>query len=198
MNIDDGQGRSRKAGVDRVNRLKTSAVSLPIQQYISADHGGAYQVSGSVSIAGAGTYNVLHVRNDSGTALAVATYIRPSAIAITGGTFGIATYFEMDFGGNYASAGTQVIPVNMNQTSGNEAPVTAYGNNPTLTTDTQPLVPFDYWYPDGVTGNFSFNKQGTLILGKNDTVTFRFVTDHTSGLAFIRLSFLSVDKGLLD
>lgn len=192
MIVDDGQGRGYKAGVDSTNRLKTVSIAVPQQHHASVDHGKAFQVLGSVTIAGAGTYNVLQFVNDSDTDVVVGTYIRPAVAGLAGGTFGTATYFELDTGGIRSTGGTVVNAVNMNLTSGNVAPITAYAGNPTLTGT---LIPFDFWYPEGATDNFSYNKEGTLILGKNDSVTFRFVTDHTSGVARIRVSFLMAEIG---
>lgn len=192
MIIDDGQGRGYKAGVDGTNRLKTVSIAVPQQHHASIEHGKAFQVLGAVTIAGAGTYNILQLANDSDTDVLVGTYIRPAVASLAGGTFGSATYFEADTGGVRSAAGSAVSAVNMNLTSGNVAPITAYDSNPTLTGT---LTPFDYWYPEAATDNFSFNKQGTLVVGKNDSVTFRFITDHTSGLARVRLSFLMTEIG---
>jgi hypothetical protein len=80
----------------------------------------------------------------------------------------------------------------MNRQSGNEPNLTAYTGNPTLTGT---LTEFDRWYPEQATDNLVYNKQGTLILGTNDAVTFRLVTDHTAGLGWVRLSFLMAVNG---
>lgn len=191
MRIDDGKGRGYHAAVDPTNRLKTAAVSFPVQQHASYDEGKANQVLGLVTVAGAGTYNLLYLRNDSDTDDLIFTFVRPSVQTLSGGTLGINTYVEFAFGGTYTSGGSAVLPINMNRISGDVLSLTAYTGNPTLGGT---LTPFDYWHPEAVSDNFVFNKNGTLILGKNNAVTVRLVTDHTAGQARCRLSFYGYVK----
>lgn len=188
MRIDDGQGKGFQAGVDKTNRLKTIAVAVSQQHHASIDHGKAFQISGSYTVTGAGTFNLLHLVNTSDTDLIVGTYIRPQVAGLAGGTFGTATYFTQNFGGEYSSGGTAVSAVNMNQTSGNVPSITAYGNNPTLTGT---LTEFDRWHPEQGTDELVYRKEGTLILGTNDAITFRLVTNNTSGIARVRFSFFA-------
>lgn len=191
MRIVDGKGRGYEAAVDPTNRLKTAAVSFPVQQHASYDEGKANQILGLVTVAGAGTYNILHLRNDSATDDLIFTFMRPAVQTLSGGTLGINTYVEFAFGGDYASGGTVAEPINMNRISGDVIALTAYTGNPTLTGT---LTGFDYWHPEATTDNFVFNKNGTLILGQNDTLTVRLVTDHTAGQARLRLSFYGYIK----
>jgi len=192
MRIDDGKGRGYQAAVDPTNRLKTVAVSFPVQQHASFDEGKANQLLGTVTIAGAATYNLLHLKNNSDTDDMIFTFMRPSVQSLAGGSIGEATYLEFVFGGEYASGGVVTTPINMNRTSGVVSNITAYTGNPTLTGT---LTPFDYWHPEATTDNFVFNKNGTLVLGKNDTLTVRLVTDHTTGQARVRLSYYDYTEG---
>jgi hypothetical protein len=186
MRIDDGTGKGYQAGVNEENHLQTVAITVPQQHRASITKGNAFQVSGSYTLAGAGTYTLLTIVNASGTDVAVGTYIRSSVAGLTGGTIGTGTYVTLNFGGTYSAGGTAVTPVNMNRVSGNSAPLTAYSNNPTVTGT---LTEFDRWYPTAVTDHVTYNKEGTMILGTNDSVTFQLVTDNTGGLARIRMSF---------
>jgi hypothetical protein len=192
MRIDDGKGRGFQAAVDPTNRLKVISVSFPVQQHASYDEGKANQLLGVTTIAGAGTYNVLHLKNNSDTDDMIFTFMRPAVQGLAGGTIGSATYIELAFGGTYSAGGTVVLPVNMNRTSGVVSDITAYTGNPTITGT---LVPFDYWHPETVTDNFVYNKNGTVILGKNDTMTVRLITDHTTGQARVRLSYYDYAEG---
>lgn len=186
MRVDDGMGQGYQAGVNKRNQLNTASVNASLQHDASVSFGKAFQVAGTHTVTGAGTSTVLTLLNNSDTDLLVGTYLRPQVASLAGGTFGTATYLSLNFGGRYSSGGTAVTPVNMNKTSGVTAPVTSYGNNPTLTGT---LTEFDRWYPEQATDSFVYNKEGTLILGVNDSVTFRFITDHTSGLLRMRMSF---------
>jgi hypothetical protein len=46
---------------------------------------------------------------------------------------------------------------------------------------------FDKWYP-GADQMMTYNKHGSLIIGFNDTLEIRLVTDHTAGNALARVT----------
>ena len=184
-------GSGDQARVSTDGQLFTQAENLPLQHYISRFRGQAYQFQMNHTISGTGTKVVGHIRNNSPTLSLVATFARLQAIGLTGGTTlpDDGNYWALGFGRTFSSGGTSTTPINMNRNSGNAAAVIAYDNNPTLAGT---FDEFDRFYPtDG--GQFSFNKEGSLILGANDTLEFRFVTDHTAGELYARLTFLMMD-----
>jgi hypothetical protein len=188
MQLLDGTGRGNRARIDANNRLHTNSVAESIQADISLRKGEAYQVIGETALAAA-TKNVLFVNNISSSFMWV-TYIRIQIVGAAGGTTGAATYFEMTKEETYGSGGTAVTPTNMNFSSGNTAEVNAYNDNPTLAGT---AVVFERWYPGSANDRNTYNKEGALLLGNNDGLGFRITTDHTSGLAHVRLSFIMVD-----
>ena len=38
----------------------------------------------------------------------------------------------------------------------------------------------------------TFNKQGSVIVGQNDTLEIRVVSDHTAGTAYARVTFMMI------
>ena len=115
---------------------------------------------------------------------AIISYMRmqyPDADGVVDST----SYFQISFSRTYVSGGTEVTPVNMNNSSANSAELTCYGNNPILTGT---AIEFDRWYHDQ--DMQLFNKHGSLILGLNDTLTISLITDQTSGLAYCRITIM--------
>lgn len=176
------------AKVNDEGNLTTRAITHSLQHHHSRVDGQVYQVVGDASVA-AGTNSVLHITNDSDTRWLIGTFIRMQAVDLAGGTAppSANTYFQMGFGTTYSAGGTAVLPVNMNQTSGNEPSVTAYDGLPTLAGT---FVEIDRYYPDTDADMVTFSKAGSLILGKNDTLDIRLVTDNTSGTAYARVTFV--------
>jgi len=186
--IRDGAGKGNSARVDDKGRLWVDSKSLSMQHLASHKDGQAYQVMGISTLANA-TVAALHIKNNSSDLDLVVTYIRHQIIDEAGGTAlpNASNYLRVAFGRTYASGGAAVTPVNMNKKSGNDADVTAYQTSPTLAgTATE----FDRWYTKAEADMHSWNKEGTVILGKNDTMELSYVGDHTSGSIFTRMSFV--------
>ena len=184
--IEDGTGKSSKAGVTKENQVLTQAENHELQHHISWNDGQAYQILGEITTIAAATETVLHIQNTSSTKNFIVSYMRLQIAGESGGTAlsDVATYFELGFGRTYASGGSSVTPVNMNQTSGNVASLTCYDESAVMAgTFTQ----FDKWYP-GPDQMQTYNKHGSLILGFNDTLEIRLVTDHTAGNALARVT----------
>jgi hypothetical protein len=98
------------------------------------------------------------------------------------------TYFQLGFESQFVSGGVAAIPVNVNSTSGKNASITAYQDNPTVTGT---LTGIDKWFPDK--SMMTFNKHGSIILGLGDSIEWRLVTDQTTGLAYTRITFMMMD-----
>ena len=190
--IDDGVGQGYSAKVTKRNQLATYTESASIQHYISANQGQAYQVIGDFATVNNSTHTVLHVKNSDSDRVMVVTYIRVNLLDFAGGTSvpNVATYFDIGFGRTVSSGGTAVTPVNMNRDSGNTASVTATDNNPTMAGT---FTEIDRHYVQAEGQEWAYNKEGTVILGLNDTIEIRVTSDHTSGVAYARMSFIMLD-----
>jgi hypothetical protein len=193
--VEDGTGRGYKAAVTDENQLATVAEIHELQHHISRTQGEVYQIIGLETAITASTQTVLHIKNTSSTLKMVVSYIRMQIAGESGGTAltDAATYFQMGFGRTYVSGGALVTPVNMNVTSANSAPCTAYNDSPVMAGT---FTEIDRWYPNGDAMQV-FNKHGSLILGLNDTMEIRLVTDHTAGHAYARVTAMFIDLAKL-
>jgi hypothetical protein len=195
LQIIDGQGSGNVAGVTSEGLLRVQAQTNPLQFHHSREHGAAYQVQGDFASVNNSTHAVLHLKNTSSTKVVVVTYIRCQFLDYAGGTAlpNVATYWDFGLNRTVSSGGTAVTPVNMNAASGNAASVTATDNNPTMGGT---FLEFDRYYPSSEADQLTYNKEGALILGQNDTFEIRITSDHTSGVAQARVSFLEYDPTL--
>jgi len=184
-------GSGRQAFVSKDGQLLTQSQTLSLQHWISRYRGQTYQVLFTDAGIQSGTNNVGFIRNTSPTLSLVMTYVRLQAVDLAGGTAPPAAdnYWSIAYGNTYESGGSLKTAVNSNRRSGNAASVVAYDTNPTLAGT---AVEFDRYYVDGES-QVSFNKEGAVILGTDDTLTFRLITDNTSGLGYARLTFLMMD-----
>jgi len=193
--IRDGGGRGYHAKVTGANQLKTVSESHTLQHHVSRNTGEAYQIIGDfASVSGAGPFTVLHIKNGNNIKKVCVSYIRVEAVGITASTLlpDPDSYFSIGFGRTYASGGTAVTPVVMNRDSGKSSTVTCYDNNPTLAGT---FEEFDRWYPDGNGKMMSFNKEGSVILGQNDTLEIRYHSDAaaSAGTVYARVTFFLLD-----
>lgn len=186
VRIEDGTGKGFSTQVDKNHHLHVEATSLPVQTVASQRDEQAYQVIGDYTITGSGTFNTLHIANNNENLSMIVTFMRVEGVGLTGGTYGTSTVWEIGNNSVFSTGGTEVTPINVNLASGNDADVTAHDNNPTLTGT---FIPIDKFYPKENNQMERFNKEGSLVLRKNDALTLRFTTDHTAGLAYSRVSF---------
>jgi len=194
--IGDGEGGGHTAGVTEENQLKTLAVTHSIQHHNSRREGNAYQVIGDFAAVNNSTHTILHVINNSSTLDMVVTYLRLNVVDLTGGTAlpSSSTFFQVGFGDTVSAGGTIVTPVNMNQSSGKSAPVTATDNNPTMAGT---FTEIDRWYPDVEGNENTYYKDGSIVMGVGESIDIRVTSDHTTGLAYARLSFIMEPSGNL-
>lgn len=185
IEIKDGTGRGYEAKVTSENRLLTQSLSISPQQHEALIHAQAYQVEGSLALS-ATTLKVLYIENTSTTLDMVITYIRAQIASASGGSYGSATYFLLGKGETYTSGGTAVTPSNTNAGSSNAADVVAY-TGPTLGGT---FVGMDTWYPTVTGDKNTWRKEGSVIIPPGKSFSAQFVTDHTGGLAYVRVSFL--------
>ncbi len=191
--IRDGGGRGFLAKVNKEHQLKTVAESHSIQHHVSRTAGESYQVIGDFASVAGSTYTVLHLLNTNTVKKVCISYIRIEAVGITGITLPDAdSYFQIGFGTTYSSGGSAVTPVVMNRTSGKASGVTAYDNNPIVIGT---FIEFDRWYPEANGVMMNFNKEGSILLGQNDTMEIRFVSDGSTsdGTVYARITFFLLD-----
>jgi len=190
--IIEGPKRGTAVNVTKDGDLTTRAVVHELQHHHSREFGQVYQVIGDDVTIANGINTLLHMRNDSSTHAVVISYIRLQSVDLAGGTAPPAatTYFQLGSGTTWTSGGTAVTPINVNRASGNTADVTAYDNTPTVGGT---FVELDRWYPDADGAEQTYNKHGSIILGKNDTLEIRLVTDNTSGTGYCRVTFAMIE-----
>lgn len=186
--ITDGTGTNGSARVNDQNELTVRSTNHPIQHVISERDGEAYQVIGDFATINNNTYTILHIQNTSTTKNMYITYIRLQTVDLAGGTAlpSANTYWQIGTGTVFASNGTAVTPTNVNFGSANAAEATCYDNDPTVTGT---FTEIDRWYPESEGDKITFNKEAAVVVGANDTLAIRIVSDHTSGTAYTRVSF---------
>jgi len=185
--LEDGLGSGRSVGVTSENQLNTVSESHELQHHVSLKNERAFQVISVDTGITAKTQTILHIKNDDSTRLLIVSFIRMQAITNTASKPVVGEYFEMGFGRTVSSGGTAATPVNMNASSGNTASVTATGIDPTMAGT---FTAIDRWYNEG-NGMIVYNKQGSLILGLNDTFEVRLLSAGT-GEAYCRMTFMMI------
>jgi len=192
LNIEDGTGKGYQVKINNENRMEVLSVSQELQHHISRDEQQVYQVVGELTDAINGTNTVLHIKNNSPTLHGVVSYIRLQTPGASGDGSWLpdkGTYFQIGKDTSYSSNGTAVTPVNMNFISGNIADLTVYKDNPVVTGS---FSEFDRWYPNY--DMIEFNKHGSLILGLDDTMEIRLVTDRPAiDIAYCRVTIMLMD-----
>ncbi len=179
-------------GVSPENQLQVVAESKSLQHFISQEKQNTYQVIGTATIANA-TTTVLHLKNTDSERDLVISYIRVQTIDAASGTAlpSANTYFDIGLDRTVSSGGSAVTPVNVNASSGKTASVTATAAGPTMAGT---FAEIDRWYCDADAGSNTFRKDGSIILGLNDTIEVRLTSDHTSGTAYARITFMMIDR----
>jgi hypothetical protein len=191
MQIEDGTGKGYLTKVTSDNQLKVRSESRQIQHHVSINHKQAYQVSGLTPSVTSGNNTLLLLQNTSSDKYCVFTYLRMQVVDLTGGTTATDKehYFQIGFNTSYTSGGDLKTPINMNTSSANLADVIVYENKP-IVSGSIDEIDRRYIIDEN---QYVWNKEGSLILGQNDYLEIRLVTDHTSGEAWARMSFLMVD-----
>jgi hypothetical protein len=185
----EGANNSQLADVTDEHQVMVRSESHALQHHASHINKQAYQVIGDFLAINNDTFNLLQICNDNASKDMVITYIRVQALDLAGGTALPAkeTYFQLGFNTEYTSGGTEVIPININRGSGNTSDVTCYDNNPTVTGT---FLEADRWYVESDGKMMTFNKEGAVIIPPGKTFNIRITSDHTSGIAYARCSFV--------
>lgn len=188
----DGTGSGYSVKVDSNNEMLVKSNSSSLQHIVSLRDGESYQVVGDFASVNNSTHTVLHLKNTSSTKYVVITYIRAQTVDLAGGTAApnAGLYWQLGTGTTVSSGGTAVIPVNVNFTSGNVANATCTDNNPTMAGT---FTEIDRYYIQSESDTVTYNKEGSIVLGKDDTLELRVTADSTSGTAYARVSFYYED-----
>ena len=181
-----------RANVTTDGQLSVQAETLSLQHYISAYNANAYQVIGTTTIS-ATANTILHLKNTDTENSLVVSYIRMGVIDPAGGTAlpSANTYFSMGYGTTYTSGGTAATAINTNARSGNTASVDAYQGSPVVGGTYREL---DRRYVKAEGDEYTYSKDGSLILGLNNTFEIRLQSDHTSGTAIARATFMMIPR----
>ncbi len=178
----DGAGNCYGAKVSSTNRLEVNSVTRSRQHSASLDKGYSYQVFGEVSVI-SGTATPLFMRNTSNSLKMVITYIRLGTIGVDSDSEN--AYWETYLGGTYSSGGTSVTAVNA--VSGNTTLPEAdfYSGNNIVFTNNGSLLDKNYRSNIEIT----YNKEGSIILPKSQTMSFLYTGTSANGKAYARCSF---------
>lgn len=177
------------AGVTNEHQLQVEAEIHELQHHVSRTTGQSFQVVGVSDTLTAADVTVLHIKNNDPDRKLVVSFIRSGVVAGNASFPTIGDYFSLVFG-TEVTGGTAVEPVNVNRTSGSDALVTVTASTPTATGT---AIEFDRWYPNGSGDRNAYNKQGSVILGLNDTIEIRHTSTSTAGIAWARVTFMMMD-----
>lgn len=177
------------AGVTLEHQLQVEAEIHELQHHVSRTTGQSYQVLGVTDTLTAGIIPVLHITNNDPDRKMVVSFIRSGVVASAATLPNVADYFSIGFG-TTASGGTAVTPTNANRTSGSDALVTALSSTPT---SAGTFEEFDRWYPASSGDRISYNKQGSVILGLNDSIEIRHTNTSTGGTSWARVTLMMMD-----
>lgn len=184
MKIEDGKGTGKLAEVNSENRLLVESISVSEQHNISKEDQESYQVEGEIDIA-TSEKTILVLTNTSNTKDAVVSFIRIMSIGAAAAS--ASSYFNVKLGGGYSSGGTTVSPVNVYIDSPKDADVTAYEGSGTDIVMSGTPIQIDRNY----TANSmqSYNKEGSIVIPKNSSVSITHLGSTIAGKAYARISF---------
>lgn len=187
MIIDDGKGSGVKAKVTKDNRLAVTSISKSAQAHVSSSDKEAYQVLAEQAI-GTSDVPVLFLENDHNSKILVVTFMRVESVGAAASN--TAAYFSIYLGKVYASGGADLIPVNVNQSSGNLAQAICKDGSSSLTLTNGDLIDKNY------TSNSmqAYNKDGSIVLNKGDSISIWHKGSTVAGQASVRISFYYIDE----
>ena len=177
------------AGVTSEHQVKVEAEIHELQHHVSRTTGQSYQVTGETDTLTAATITVLHIRNDDPDRELVISFSRMGIVGANATMPAITDYFQLGFDGT-VTGGTEVTPINVSRNSGADAGVTATASTPT---SAGTFLEIDMWPPKEDGDRNSYNKQGSVILGLNDTFEIRFTSTSTTGKAWARITFMMME-----
>lgn len=173
------------AEVNKDSQLSVISENIDLGLYTSFFSEDTYHVFCSVSAA-SGTTTVMNFKNEDTTKICVIAELEMQLVGTTT-TDSAATYFEIGFDRTISSGGTTVTATNQNRASGNTANVSVTNNGPTMTGT---FISDNKIFPTSSSAILRKTGRDGTILGLNDTMEIRLVTDNTSGLATVHTTFI--------
>ena len=189
LTLKDNTGKGYGLKIDDKNRLFSKSTSLSHQYVISREEQRAFQVVSEKAIA-ASEIKLLLLKNTSDTRDMVISYIRLETIGAAASN--VNAYWTVYVGGDYASGGTAVTPVNMNVGSAISAEGDFYDATAStiVTSGTQNVIDKSFKANDLIT----YNKQGSIVMSKNSCLTISWTGSTAAGVARARVSFYYNDE----
>lgn len=180
IQIEDGTGTGQTAGVSPTgNRFNVSSRSDDRIYYISRDNEDAYIIN-SADTAAAGEYN-FYFQNTSKTQKFYVT-------SVIVGSADLAIFKIASVTGT--AAGTNIVPVNMNLTSGSSADATAFGNAAVTGLTEDKLI-------SQISVNADDSKEiffhDALILGQDDAIAVEYDTGAGGTMHVTMFGFYDVE-----
>lgn len=184
MKIEDGTGTGKVVKVTATNKMEVRAVSIAHQHNVSEQNSLAFQTSATLAIANTKT-NIMLIQNSSDTQDMVITYLRLATIGAAAAN--AAAFWTIETGGSYASGGTAITPTNMKTGSSVSASGLFYNaaGSSIVTAGTHVEIDRNYASNEMV----KYNKEGALILPKNQSLLITHTGSTTAGTAYCRVSF---------
>jgi hypothetical protein len=180
IQIEDGTGTGQTAGISTTgNRLNVSSRSDERIYYISRDNGDSYTAT-SVDTAAAGEYNFYFKNTSTSKKFYITGFNLGSAeLAI----FKIATVTG-------TAAGSSIVPVNLNRTSGNVADAECFGNAAVTGLTEETLlevvsVPAD--------NSKEVTLHDSLVLGQGDAVAIEYDTGAGATMHVTMIGFFDAE-----
>ena len=187
MKIQNGVGAGRLMKVDKKFRATVASTSISSQAQVSSDDAQSYQVSAEQSI-GTADVPILYLENDSNSKNMIITYLR--VMSAGAATQTATAYFTISLGDSYTSGGADLVPKNMNQTSGNKAEVVCKDGSAALTVSGGTEIDKNF----SANSMQSYNKEGSIVLGSGGAISVWHKGSTVAGNAYARISFYYVDK----
>jgi hypothetical protein len=176
--LEDGGGSAKRAFVNEDKRLATEAVILSPQCFASLKRGHAFQaVSGVQTVATAGAYGLLALRNNSSDIIAI-TYIRIGVNRVEV----LEAQAEITLGGTWVD-GTAASLYNTDQKNTDSPNATVHYNS--LPTGSNSI---DVQWGSGPT-EMTYNKEGAIILKRSAILALKVTTATDNTKLHGRISF---------
>lgn len=169
--IEDGSGSGRKAAVSDSLRLKVDAVTRREITEISEDKGAAFSFTSTFTTTG-GDEEVIAIKNDDSEVLDIDSIMLSSSVAQQW------TIFEVTSG---TTAGTTLVPFNLNLTSGVTKSNTSFGNAEVTGGISGTNI---YVVRTVVDGSAIITPGGDLILGTGDDIA---ITASAAGVVAVTI-----------
>jgi len=181
--VEDGRGSGRLAAVSITNRMAVEALGLTLQHYTSHTEQSAYQVSNVIDIA-ASKQPILLIENGSVDKDIIVTYIRIQSAGASDTNEN--AFFTLETDGQWASGGTDLVPVNLYTGSSNAAVGTFKGGVGITTSGITTEIDRNYQ----ANSMQAYNKEGSLIIPRSQSLIIYHTGSSVAGKAYARVSFL--------